>query len=285
MKLSTATGTICKSVDLKTAVDILAAAGYDAIDFSQFDKNIYEAPVDRAYLTEIRKRAEDKGLYFNQSHAPFASSFGDEERDKKRFDEIVMSMEKASILGVENIVVHPCQHLPYEADGNPEILFEYNMEFYPRLLPYCEEYNIHVALENMWQGPRGVINHSTCSRADEFNRYLDTLNNPWFVGCLDIGHALLVREDGAEFIKKMGKDRLKCLHVHDVEGNRDFHTLPYFGGNNWEKIIAALKEIGYTGDLTFEADNFYNNVPSALHPAAEKFMCATGRYLISLFEG
>ena len=29
-------------------------------------------------------------------------------------------------------------------EGNPEKLFEYNMEYYKKLVPYCEEYNIKV---------------------------------------------------------------------------------------------------------------------------------------------
>ena len=285
MKLSSTTDQLQKAFGLEKSVELLADAGYDAIDFSQFDKSIYEADFGKDYYTEIRKLAESKGVYFNQSHAPYSSSFQDEEKTKKRFQEIVEAIKRASYLGVENIIVHPCQHLEYVKEGNPEKLFEYNMDFYKKLIPYSEEYGVKIALENMWQYT-GYINHSTCSRPDEFIRYIDELNNDCFVACLDIGHAALVREDPDEFIKKLGNKRLKCLHVHDVDGTNDSHTLPYYGNINWEKVMKALAEIDYKGDLTFEADDsFMGGKPQALLPDCAVFMAKTGRHLISLFEG
>lgn len=283
MKLSTTTGRFHCKFGFHKAIDFLVDAGYDALDFSQFDDEVYTSEYGKEYYTEIRKYAEDKGVFFNQSHAPFGSSFSDEDKTKKRFDEIVTAIKRASYLGVKNIIVHPCQHLKYDIEGNPEKLFEYNMEFYQKLIPYCEEYNIRVALENMWQRT-GMINHSTCSRPYEFVKYLDTLNNDCFVACLDIGHAALVREDIGDFIKALGNKRLQCLHVHDVDGTNDSHTLPYFGSINWEKVMKALGEIDYKGDLTFEADCFMDNKPDILLPDCAKLMAKTGKYLVSQFE-
>lgn len=283
MKLSSTTDKLQEKFGIYKAVDILSEAGYDAIDFSQFNEEIYASTYGKEYYTEIRKYAEDKGLFFNQSHAPFSSSFTDEEKTAKRFDEIVTAIKRASYLGVKNIIVHPCQHLKYDVEGNPEKLFEYNMEFYKKLIPYCEEYNIKVALENMWQYT-GMINHSTCSRPEEFVRYVDELNNDSFVACLDIGHAALVREDIGDFIKILGNKRLRCLHVHDVDGTNDSHTLPYFGSINWDKVMKALAEIDYKGELTFEADSFMDNKPDILLPDCAKLMAKTGKHLVSQFE-
>lgn len=283
MRLSTSTSDIASRLGLEKTIDVLAAAGYDCIDFSQCDESIYGVDLSKAYFVELRKYAEDKGVTFNQSHAPFASSFKDEEKTKKRFTEITEAIKRASYLGVENIVVHPCQHLAYAEKSNPELLFEYNMEFYSRLIPYCEEYGIRVAVENMWQRT-GMINHSTCSRPAEFIRYIDELNNDCFVACLDIGHAALVREDLPDFIRALGNKRLKCLHVHDVDGTNDSHTLPYFGVVQWEKVMKALAEIGYTGDLTFEAKSFLSGVPANLCADGEGFMVSVGRQLISMFD-
>lgn len=283
MRLSTTTGELAKVFGFNKCIDILADAGFDCADFSQFDECVYGADLNKDFFTEWRKYAEDKGVFFNQSHAPFSSSFKDEEKTKKRFNEITEAMKRASYLGVSNIIVHPCQHLSYAQEGNPEILFEYNMDFYSRLIPYCEEYGIRVALENMWQWT-GMINHSTCSRPAEFVRYLDELNNDCFVACLDIGHANLVREDLPDFIKALGNKRLKCLHMHDVDGTNDSHTLPYYGVVEWEKVMKALAQIGYEGDLTFEADEFLRGKPTELYADCEKLMEKTGKYLISLFE-
>lgn len=284
MKLSTTTDLLENKFGFKKALDIIAAAGYDAVDFSCFKSEFYIDEHDKAFYTNLRKYAENLGLYFNQSHAPFASSFADAVKTEQRFTEIVTAMKHASYLGVRNIIVHPCQHLPYAEAGNPERLFEINMKFYSRLIPYCEEYGIKVALENMWQYTNGLINHSVCSRPDEFVRYIDALDNQCFVACLDLGHAALVREDPADFIHKLGANRLKCLHVHDVQPNVDAHTLPYFGVGEWEKIMQALADVGYEGELTFEADQFFVGKPTELLPKCAEFMQHTGRHLIKIHD-
>ena len=286
MKLSTQTKALTCKYSFEEAIDILADAGYDAIDFSFTVERAYAPELTLDYFSELRKRAEDKGLCVNQAHAPFHSSYADEEVTKKRFDEIVRSMQRAAVLGAEYIIVHPCQHLPYIEQGVPERLFEINMDFYNRLKPYCEEFGIKVAVENMWQhyGGSSKIMHSTCSRAAEHIKYIDSLNSEWFVGCLDIGHAMLVCENPADSIRALGKERLRTLHVHDVDGTHDLHTLPYFGIIDWDEVMSALAEIGYEGDLTFEADNFMSGKPKELYPDCEKFMAQTGRNLIKKFE-
>ncbi len=283
MKLSAQTEYTEYAFGIEKTVDIFAEAGYDAIDFSQFHERLYSDFYNKDFYLNLRKRAEDKGLYFNQSHAPFGSSFEDKEKTEKRFNEITNAIKHASYLGIRNIVVHPCQHLKYDEPKNPEILFEYNMDFYKRLIPYSEEYGVKIALENMWQYT-GKIDHSTCSRPDEFIRYLDELDNDCFVACLDIGHAALVREDPDEFIRRLGNKSLQCLHVHDVDGTNDSHTLPFFGTVNWDKVMKALADIDYKGELTFESDGFIKNKPAELIPEYAKVAVETGRVLIEKFN-
>jgi len=283
MRLSTNTDVLAKEFGLQKAVEILIDAGFDAIDFSQFVEEFYSDVHEKSFYTEIRKFVEDKGVYFNQAHAPFGSSFFDAEKTEKRFHEIVESMRIASYLGVKQTIVHPCTHLVFDDPGAPEELYEINMNFYRRLIPYCEEYGIKVAVENMWDSRSGVIGHCVCSRPAEFVRYMDDLDDEHFVACLDIGHAVLVREKPDDMIRALGNKRLQGLHVHDVDGNRDSHTLPFYGVANWEKVMKALGEIDYQGELTFEATNFYS-APSVLWASASKYMADVGKYLISRIE-
>ena len=292
MKLSNQTSLIERNLGLKGAFDVLSEAGFDAFDFSAYFPEYMDDTHDKAFYEEIKKYAEDKGVYFNQAHGPATSSFVDEEETKKRYKEIVATIKNASYIGAETIIIHPCQHLDYYEKGNAEKLFEINMKFYSSLIPYCEEYGIKVAVENMWQYP-GMISHSTCSRPDEFIRYVDELNSDSIVACLDIGHTMLCNELPHEFIRKLGGKRLKNLHVHDVEANTDAHTLPFFGIIDWDKVMEALADINYTGDLTYEANGFIKqpgrsweekSKPVELYPHYLKLMAETGRYLISKFE-
>lgn len=273
---------------MKKTVDLFADAGFDGIDFSAAASEEFytEGAHPDSYYKDLRAYAEAKGVPFVQAHAPHGSSFTDEAQTKKRFDEIVCSMKNAALLGVKNIVVHPCQHLPYLEPGVPEKLFEINMDFYRRLLPYAEEYGIRVCTENMFQGDMYILCvHSTCSHPSEMIRYFDEMNHPLFGCCLDIGHTSVVREDAASFIRALGKERLTCLHVHDVDESHDRHLPPYFGGAiSWDRVMAALAEIGYEGNFTYETDYIYATRPVALAPAIARLSVAIGRHLIGKFE-
>ena len=282
MKLSTSTSRVERNFGLKESVKMIAGAGFDAIDFTACFEEYYTDVYNKDFYLDIKKYAEDQGVYFNQAHAPFSSSFIEEEETKKRFDEIVTSMKNSSYLGIETIIVHPCQHLLYHEEGNKEKLFDCNMKFYKSLIPYCEEYGIKVAVENMWQYPK-MISHSTCSRPEEFIRYVDGVGSPWVVSCLDIGHSVLCREQPDEFIRKLGS-RLTNLHVHDVDGNDDLHTLPFFGITDWASVMKALKDVNYKGVLTYEANGFLTDKPLELYPDYLKLMAETGRYLIGLVK-
>jgi sugar phosphate isomerase/epimerase len=293
MLLSSSIKNLLTRFDPETAIRMMAKAGFDAMDFS-FTGKSYAAkycgpdantPAFRDYLRGLRAQAEDAGVPFLQAHAPAPSSSIDPLTNRERFDAIVVAMRNSSCLGIPKIVVHPVQHLTYAEDGVPERLFEMNLEFYKRLEPYCEEYNIKIAVENMWQRAADRrISHSTCSRPAEFARYVDALDSEWFIGCLDIGHAYLVDEDPAAFIEHLGGTRLKALHVHDVDGVHDSHTIPYQGKVDWESVMAALARIGYEGELTYEAVCFLDKTPDAAYPSGLSHMAEIGRYLISRFE-
>ena len=287
MQVSSTNSPLLSRFSPEEAVELMYKAGFDAIDFSFhanacFYNEESDSPAFKERLLNLRSMAEAKGMRFNQAHAPFASSFKDEEQTARRFRDIVRTLRSASYLGIPNVVVHPMQHLNYADRGVPEQLFQLNMDFYNRLLPYCEAYGVKVAVENMWQRPAGMkISHSTCSRPEEFIRYLDNLDRRWFTGCLDIGHACLVCENPADFIRALGKDRLTTLHVHDVDGMDDLHTMPYYGIINWDEVMAALKEIDYQGDFTFEVGKtIFSSLPNELLPAALRLLADTGHHLV-----
>ena len=284
MKLVTMTSHFNKLFGLERAISMLADAGFDALDLTASHDEAFctDTHPDSFYI-EMRKRAEEKGISFVQAHAPYTSKL---EMAEQNEGWVITSMKNAALLGVKNIVVHPLQHYRYREGNNPERLFEENMAFYRRLMPYAEAYGLCVCTENMFQGDMQILNvPSVCARPAEMIRYFDEMNHPLFGCCLDIGHTSLVREDAANFIRALGPRRLKCLHVHDVDNAHDRHTLPYFGGAiAWDRVISALAEIGYEGEFTYEADYFLRPLPPPLMPAAARFMASIGHTLISRFH-
>ena len=262
---------------IKETFDVLAKAGFEGIDFNNDVDEYSSDKHDEHFYRDLTKYAASKGITICQAHAPFPSSYNDEEKTEKRFKEIVQSMKNAAYLGAPMIVVHPCTHLDFSVDGNPELLFEYNLNFYRRLIPYAEEIGIKIAIEN--------ISHSITSTPERLNRLYDTLNNPVFTICFDVGHCLFQNVDPGAAIRKIGARLVDgCTHVHDNFGDTDAHTLPYYGKVDWEEVMKALAEIGYRGELNYEASNFIKDVPTDLYVDGLIYMAKVGHYLISRFE-
>ena len=287
MILSTQTAALSYRLGDEAAVRILSQAGFDAIDFSMFI-NVTEAdhPLGqsdfRSYTQNLRQIADQSGIVFNQAHAPFPTYKENEPAyNKKIFADIVRALEISSILGAEIVVVHPVFLADEQAKKN------LNLDIYQRLQPYCAEFSVKVALENMWginpESGKNIPN--VCSSGAAFAEYIDALDSRYFTGCLDLGHCGLVGEDAAEMIRQLGPDRLLALHVHDNDLKRDVHTAPFLGKMNWQTITAALSEIDYAGDLTLEADNFLVGMPTEFLPTAVRFLHDIGRQLIKMIQG
>ncbi len=289
MILSTQNSHLMSTFGIEGSIDILKNAGYDAIDMSLFcmskDDDVFNSDGYKTRALEVRAYADRLGIPFNQSHVPFVFNWKNpNEYEERFFPRQVRALEITALLGGKIAIVHPIHHTQYL--GHEEELFEKNMEFYKSLLPYAKEYNVKVAVENMWQNEpkRKCIGHDVCSRAAEFCRYIDTLNDEHFVACLDLGHCGIVGEEAQDAIRTLGHDRLHALHVHDNNYRADMHTLPGMSEMNWEEIMKALAEVDYDGELTFEADAFLHHFPRDFKPNAVKFMVEMGRYLIGRYE-
>lgn len=266
---------------MKETFDIFARAGIEGMDFNNDVHEYCTDEHDEQFYNELREHAARCGVAICQAHAPFPSSYTDEERSEARFCEIVQAMKNAAYLGAPMIVVHPCTHLDLFVYGNYDLMFEYNLSFYRRLIPYAKEFGIKIAIENI-----GSLKVPTVTSTPErLIRLFDTLNDDVFTICFDIGHALLQNYDPAEFIRALGCRLVNgCTHVHDNMSDRDSHTLPFYGNVEWESVMKSLADIGYKGDLNYEASGFLKKVPAELYCDGLAYMAKVGHYLINRFE-
>lgn len=287
MKISNHTDRLEKRFGALGAVRMTAEAGFEAIDFSMYtpDGAVFGRG-GASLVREMRRLAEGLGVTFNQAHAPFAKyKPGEESREenKRLFDYTRRSIEIAAELGAERIIVHPafiCPHIT--ADDR----FEMNMEIYSRLLETAKSENVIIAIENMYgrhKDKSSKLVRNVCSHAEEFIRYVDAFDTPYVTACVDIGHAGLVGESASSMIRSLG-GRVTSIHVHDNDFCEDIHTLPFFGDINFKSVIRALRDIGYKGDMTLEADGFLRDLPDELCPWALAFMARVAGYLRSEFD-
>lgn len=287
MMLTAETNIVSDKFGEEKAVAMLAHAGFDAIDYSQFDLRTNGShpvlgPSYDVYANRLRKAAEDEGICFRQSHAPFPSYMdGKDSYNSEIFAKIKRSVEVAGILGAKVICVHP---VSFPNDEERE--FEFNVAFYQSLEPYAKAAGVKIGVENMfWRdNAAGCIRPGACGTAERMIRVFDALNPDSFTCLLDIGHCGLAGESADDFIRKLGGKRLGALHVHDNNFKEDMHTLPFTRGIDWKKVTGALHDVSYPGDFTFEANTFLAPFPDELVPDALSLLCKVGRQLINMIE-
>ncbi|MBR6594903.1 MAG: sugar phosphate isomerase/epimerase [Clostridia bacterium] len=255
------------------AIEIVTGAGFDGLDYSMFDLTREDNPLtDSGYerrLSSFRKIAADCGACFNQTHAPFPSfKEGDGEYNRETFPRLIRSIEATAILGAPHVVMHP---QPVSGDS-----LQRNVEFFGSLAPYCKEYGVKIAIENL-------IPHAYFAKPEELGALVDALPSEHFTALVDVGHASINGSDAAELLRGMGS-RVGALHVHDNDHVNDCHNMPFNRKLDWQSICAALKEIGYSGDFTYEAGFYVRQFPKELAAAAYRMMAETGRYLMSLIN-
>ena len=98
-----------------------------------------------------------------------------------------------------------------------------------------------------------------------------------------------MKRDPYEFIKVMG-NRLKVLHLHENDAVGDLHQMPYtFGssqyeGQRWDRLYKGLKEIKFSGTLSFETFPCVNSFPTGMTKPVLKAIYGIGEYMAEQIE-
>ncbi len=279
MRIATQTSYLGQLLGDVEAIRILARVGYQGIDYSMFYMNDANCPLHgddyMEHIKKIKAVANEHNIPFTQGHAYFPFYIeNNQEFNKYAMEYSIRSIKIASFLGIKELTMHPVQF--------SENQDERNLEFFASFIPYLKDCNVKIAIENVFGNNRSKL----CSDPQTLNMYVDELNKlgNYFVALVDVGHAEYVGLKAADFIRDVGHDRLKGLHIQDSNGIRDLHQLPFTQKFNWNDIMKALADIDYTGDLTFEADKFLRLFPAEMVEDASRFMFKVGEQLVRMFE-
>lgn len=278
MRISTDNGPIRNRFGDLKAVELIARAGFDGIDYTFYEIDPHNdilalhGAQRRALAAKVRACAQDYGLDFPQAHAPFEYRYG-EPQSAKSYQDVIRSMEFAAELGCRQIVIHTLKF-----SGEIEDADERNRAFLRSFLSYAREFDLHIGVENLFifedQRCRGL--HAS---PEQMNAFVDSLDDSRFRVCCDLGHAAVCGVEPQAFIAGMDPKRLTMLHVHDTDYRNDLHTLPYLGRQNWTAITKQLAAMGYRGSMNMEVCGFYNSFPDALVPDALRMAACTARRL------
>ena len=271
MRLAVQTGNVVDDFGFEAGYRMIKEAGFEAVDWNidhAWDQSklrkgeltgcIFEKSPEEV-LEYYRRELEiirANGLAITQAHAPFPAYL----EEVPELLDYAIEIYKGCIrlcdaAGCKNLVVHGISASPKQPGLSLKQADVLNMKLYQSLIPVLKETQVTVCLENLFTGADGQIYEGTCSDAGEAVRYIDALNakagRECFGLCVDTGHLNLLRKNVTEYIRTVGK-RIACLHVHDNDGRDDLHRMPFTGTLRWEDLLAALREVGYSGDLSFE---------------------------------
>lgn len=285
MKTSTEIASTARHVGESKAVELVAKAGFDAWDFSMFNMCRYNYSTHQpvftdhplsgsnyvAFARELKAIGLDNGIHCNQSHAPFPSFCPEIRSYLKR------AIECTAEAGGSICIIHP--NNDDSPDENAQMFFE--------LLPFAKEHGVKIATENMWNWDPEAKQpcFAACSTPESFNAHLDAVNDEFLVACLDIGHAEIrtLNTSAAEMIHALGS-RLQALHIHDTDLIHDSHQIPFSMQIDFEKVVKALKEIGYSGYFTLEADTYLKAYTPETVFEGIKELSKAARRLADMFE-
>lgn len=257
---------------IEKGYQLIADAGFAGIDWNWgpiWDKEkllkkkepqrcIFDEPFDvvlAAYQPEL-DMMERYGLKPMQAHAPSPSYVpGFPEATEFVLRTYKTAIKMCDYTDVKWLVIHGASlNLSNHLD-TPESIRQHNYELYRRLIPELVETDVVVCLENLFTRHGSQIMEGTCSVAEEAVEYIDRLNEmagkECFGLCLDTGHLNILGKNQKAYIHTLGT-RIKALHLHDNRGMDDDHLAPYAGTIIWKDVIDGLKDVGYSGNLSFE---------------------------------
>lgn len=213
--------------------EAVAASGFDGIALS-FEKDI--AHLETSPVNQLRV-AEALHLPVTQVHLTgegMNAIWLDGESGDKMRDRTVEELHLLKDLGLSLGVIHVTWGLerPRNAPN------EKGLSRFASIAEEAEKLGVTVALEN------SVF-------SDCVAYLLDRIDAPHLGLCFDSGHANAFTPEYDYFEKYAA--RLKAMHLHDNDGTRDAHSVPFDGKVDWQKVCRslALTEAG-RGGLTLE---------------------------------
>jgi len=253
--------------------------------------DFYDADIDTLIerYRPLKETMERNGISFGQAHAPFPLYVDGADAVN---DYMIQVVEKecaiCKYLDCPALVVHPYSCEDREKEK------EINLSMYRKMISAGKKYGVKLCLENCYQYEDGHVAPGVCRDAEEACWYIDTLNKEAgeevFGYCLDVGHVNLFDRDLRKEIQTLGH-RLTILHIHENDGNHDYHLIPYTQRAeemktciDWENFLEGLRDIKYKGVLSFETFGSLKHVPQELIPALLKLTYEVGCYFKKRIE-
>lgn len=236
--------------------DFVAACGFDGIDLS-FDilsgigDTFAQDGSHKSVLFSLGNRAAALGLSLPVCHLTFYMPDPDNIPAMSRFvRELREGLEAAAFLKIPAAVIHPI--VRHSSVAMYESWLSENLAFLSPLRELAGRLGVMLIIENMTGQPYPNAPDEAVygSRAEDIRALADKLDTGI---CWDFGHAHLSGLCQSAGLSVVG-DRLRMIHIHDNDGKRDLHRIPFDGDVDWADAAAGLRAIGF-GSMAWRCMN------------------------------
>lgn len=300
MKISTAAFGVIRAYGLETGMEMLANAGFQAVDYplmlpvTNWADPLFQdisSPDFAAHFKNIARTIRSYGLELHQGHTPYTiNDFSIYPQLQKHS---IRSIYAAGYMECPYMVAHPVMMPEFSFGRNKEQARQTTLDYFSAMVPALKDTGVTLCIENLCLTDpvtqKEVPNYGT--EPEDLCDVIDTLNRmhgSHFAACLDTGHAVLTGLDPCRLASVLG-DRIRVVHIHDNGGIKDDHQIPTRGIIRWREFAAALGATGYTGTFNFEASNYFKDFPPDIYSRetfqqACRLLYSVGRSLADIVE-
>jgi len=190
-------------------------------------------------VTELAAALRDHGLKLHSLHSPterdmalerdsgVPMSISNTERVRRQdaVDEVKRALEVAERIPFEYLI----QHMGQGRDDADPKKFEAAFNSLEHLVIFAKQRGVTIALENT---------PNELGSPESLQQFIKETHLNGLKLCFDIGHAHIESSiaDGFEVMR----DRVVTTHIHDNNGEKDEHLLPYEGSIDWDEAFTLF---------------------------------------------
>ena len=234
----------------------IKSSGFCGIDFSFPNAPDCKDVLTQEYYDSVLEKHQllkENGLYVAQTHLSIMPAHIEPLGDGtyQSFEEYMLpillkEIELTAKMNCRTAVIH----LYFENDKEKSRAG--NIQLISKLLPTLEKHNVILSIENIF-GPR--LSDAHLSSAEDLLFYIDYFKSENLGICLDTGHAVVLKQNPTEMLKKIGAN-LTALHIHTTVLPDDMHLIPntvhWEEKIDWDEFSQELLRTQYGGTFNLE---------------------------------
>lgn len=255
-------GGLAGTLTAERCIDLAVANGFASVELAIGDSGPIHTGLTDAEVAAIRQYAAEKGvtldstasgLYWGRSLAE-----GTAPERAQALEDLKQMLRISAGLGAKTHLTIPGSvdvfFLPDRPALPSEHVWQFATEGIRAALPVAEQFGVRMGIENVWNrfllSPRDVA------------AFVDQFKSPWVGAYVDVANCLPFGYP-EDWLRTLGA---RVVGVHFKDFRRAVGTAEGFvdllcGDVNWPAVMAALRQIGYSGPVPAEMIPNYKFCP------------------------